>query len=261
MSKALTIRFVLLCLLLPLVAALLPSCAFAPPPGYAESPPIVQKRQALYARLVRMLPEQQQQLPEARQEARWLADTSYKASASIARINKPWLAGWFNNMLVNSPFNLQERGLCWHYQHDLYRELRRRPLSFFSIGSCVRDRGKRAEHHCIYVYAMGDAWPRAVILDAWRYSGRLKVMGQKEIAEDDWEDDPKSLRFLSHVYTEGHRYPMEHWARVKSGRKWSDYELSWTEEGAATRQGRLMYRSMEEGLRRRHGRMTDYGEE
>ncbi len=255
------LRPCLSCFLLAVLACLLPGCAFAPPPDYADSAPIVQKRRTLCASLLALLPQGQRQEAAAQQEARWLADTAYRASASIARINEPCLAGWFNNMLVNSTFNLQERGLCWHYQHDLFRELRRRPLKFFRLGCCVRDRDKRAEHHCVYLCSRQGAWPHAMILDAWRYSGRLKVMGMRDIAGDAWEDDPPSARYLSLVYCEKHRFPMEHWARVKSGRRWNDYVPSWTEEGAATRQGQLMYRAAEEGLRRRGGRLTDYAGE
>ncbi len=246
------------CLLLPLSLGLLSGCAYAPPLGYAESAEIVSRRDVLYGKLLQLLPAEQQAVSAARAEARWLADTAYRGAASIARVNEPCLAGWFNNRLVNSSFNLQERGLCWHYQHDLYRELRRRPLAFFRLGCCVRDKGEGSEHHGVYMTGRHGAWPGVIIADAWRYSGRLKVLDEAMIREEDWQDDANCARFLDSVYYEGHRYPIEHWARVKSGLKWNDYTYSWTPEGRASRQGQLMYRAMEEGLRRRGGRPTDY---
>lgn len=233
-------------------------CQYAPPVGYADSAPIVARRQELCAKLVAMLPPERQTLPEARQEARWLADTAYKAAAGIATLNGPCLPGWLNNRLVNSSFNFQERGLCWHYQQDMYRELRRRPLRYFRIGCCVRDQGEGSEHNCVYLCPAGEEWPHAIILDAWKSNGRLRVMEEKDFADDDWEDAVGITHFLSAVYEEGHQYPVEHWAQVKSGKGWRDYVPSWTQEGRSSRQGRLMQKNMDEGVRARHGKLTNY---
>ncbi len=245
------------CLLLPLVL-LMASCQHAPQMGYAESAPIVQKRSVLSDKLLGLLPEEQQQQEAARQEARWLADTSYKASASIARLYNPCLPGWLNNRLVNSSLNLQERGLCWHYQHDLYRELRRRKLVYFRIGCCVRDRGTGSEHNCVFLAAKDGSWPCAVVLDPWRYNGRLKLIERDELARDEWEESQRSTEALARIYSECHVYPVEHWATVKSGRKWNHYVPSWSPEGSASRQGMLMQYNMYTGLRRRNGALVDY---
>ncbi len=245
------------CLCFSLLFSLL-SCQSAPPLGYAESAPVVQKRELLSGTLLQLLPEAERRRPEAQAEARWLADTAYKASASIARLNKSCLAGWLNNRLVNSRLNLQERGLCWHYTHDLYRELRRRQLEFFRLGSCVRDRGKGSEHHAVFVVAREGHWPCAVILDAWRYNGRLKIIEQEEVVEDEWEEDVPRTDSLARIYTECHSYPIEHWARVKSGRKWNDYVYSWTPEGTSSRQGIIMQQNIQRGLKERGGKLYDY---
>ncbi len=246
----------LLPVLLPVVCLL--SCQYAPPVGYAESPPVVQKREGLCHDLLALLPAEQHSLPAAQQEARWLADTAYKASAAISRQYKPCLPGWFNNRLVNSNFNLQERGLCWHYSNDLYRELRRRRLTCFRIGSCVRDKGEGSEHNGVYIMALNGQWPEAVVLDAWRYNGRLKLITRADIREDKWQQDPSITARLAGIYTECHRYPMEHWARVKSGRRWNDYVPSWSAEGSSSRQGMLMQYNMYKGLKERGGKLVDY---
>ncbi len=247
------------CLLFSLLLVLLfPSCQTAPPLGYAESAPVAQKRDVLYADLLLLLPEHQRAERAARQEARWLADTGYKASAAIARLYEPKLAGWLNNRLVNSRLNLQERGLCWHYQHDMFRELRRRKLVYFRVGCCVRDEGKGSEHHCVFLAAQQSAWPEAIILDAWRYSGRLKLIHQDEIVEDAWEDEADLTAHLGSIYGECHSFPVEHWARVKSGRKWNDYVYSWSPEGSSSRQGMLMHYRMYQGLKERGGKLTNY---
>ncbi len=245
-------------LLLVAFVLLLPSCQYAPPVGYAETTPLVQKRDSLFNRLVALLPEAQRSNAAAQQEARWLSDTSYKAAAAIARSYEPRLPGWLNNRLVNSRFNLQERGLCWHYQHDMYRELRRRKLTFFRVGCCVRDRGRGSEHNCVFVAAKDSPWPQVVILDAWRYNGRLKLLTREEFLMDDWQEDTMSESWLSRLYTEEHPYPVEHWARVKSGRKWNEYVPSWSPLGSSSRQGMMMQYRMYQGMRERGGKLTNY---
>lgn len=234
------------------------SCQYAPQPGYADLPEVVAKRNTLMQELLAFLPAEEQSLPGARREARWLADTAYKAAAGIATINDPLMPGWLHNRMVNSSFNLRERGLCWHYQHDMYRELRRRKLQFFRIGCCVRDRGKGSEHNCVYLTGASVEWPHVVILDAWRHNGRLKVMSESDFADDDWEDSESTAAFLASVYPESHQYPIEHWAQVKSGKGWRDYISSRTPEGAASRQGQLMQKNMREGVRARGGKFTNY---
>jgi len=240
-------------------AVLLPSCQRAPMPQYASTEPVIQQRNELAEQLTALLPEEQRTLPAAKEEARWLADTAYKASVSIARLNNPLLwPAWMNNRLVNAPFNIRERGLCWHYQHDLYRELRRRPLHYFPLGCCVRDQGKGSEHNCVYLCAKDCAWPTAITLDAWKKSGRLVTFSQDELNQDDWEDRPGTTYLLSSIYPEGHNLPVEHWALVKSGKKWNDYIPSWMDEGRNSRQGKIMYENIYNGLQQRKGKPTDY---
>lgn len=245
--------------LLLTLALLLPvACVGAPTSAYPYTAPIVAERNKLSKALLTLLPTEQQTLPEAQAEASWLADTAYKAAAGIARVNQPALAGWLNNRLVNSSFHFKERGLCWHYQHDMYRELRRHSLHFFRIGCCVRDRATKNEHNCIYLCPTGDPRFHGIILDAWRYHGRLKVMSEKEFAVDAWEDSPDSCRFLSVVYPEQHHYPIEHWAKVRSDHSWKEYVPCWTPEGTSCRQGILMQYNMYHGLQSRKGKLTNY---
>ncbi len=240
-------------------AVLLPSCQRAPQLNYAATAPVVQQRCDLATELLALLPEEQRRLPAAAEEARWLADTAYKASVSIARLNNPLLwPAWMNNRLVNAPFNIRERGLCWHYQHDLYRELRRRKLQYFTLGCCVRDRGKGSEHNCVYICAAGKSWPDAITLDAWKKSGRLVTFSRDDLDQDDWEDRGATTFMLNCIYAEGHTMPVEHWAMVKSGKKWNDYIPAWTDEGRNTRQGKIMYTNMYNGLQQRSGKPTDY---
>lgn len=254
MSFLLRVRVAALLLLL-LVSV---SCVSAPTAAYHDTRAAIEERDYLFARFMEKLPPSQRSLPAAQQEARWLADTAQKGAAAVGRVNRPLLPAWLNNRLVNSRHNLRERGLCWQYQHDLYRELRRRPLRYFRLGCCVMDEGEGSEHHCVYITAKGKRYPDAVVIDAWWNSGRLKIWLKSTLERRECKDEPSATYFLNRTYPEGHQYPIEHWAKVKCGTGMRDYTYSNLPEGKATRQGQLMYRNMAEGLKRRNGKPTDY---
>ena len=150
----------------------------------------------------------------------------------------------------------RHRGLCWHYQHDLYRELRRRPLHYFSLGCCVRDRGRGGEHHVVYIKAKNGQWPAIIMLDAWWYAGRLKV--EDESDAEDWVDDPKSTEILNTIYPAGHQRPMEHWSMVRKGTRYADYVYSDLPAARDSAQWKHMQEQMKEGLKRRGGKPFEY---
>lgn len=236
------------------------SCVSAPTAAERVTPAALQEESRLTEQLLALLPAEQKALPEARQEARWLPATVYRGAAAVARVNDPVLSGWLHNRMVNSSFRFRQRGLCWHYQHDLYRELRRRPLTFFRIGCCVLDKGKGSEHHCLYLCAKEQGtWQSGVVFCAWRYSGIIKWYDAETLVERHCQDEGDIALFLNAHYPEGHTLPMEHWVRVRADRGgYRDYLNSDSPEGAATRQAQLMRQNCIRGLQKRQGRPTDY---
>ena len=241
-------------ILLMLISLAVISCQSAPKPGYADLPHVVQKRQELQEKLLKLLPGQQR--GAASREATWLADTAYKASAAIARYNDPIFVNWLNNRTVNTRHNYRHRGLCWHYQHDLYRELRRRPLQYFELGCCHRDRGRGGEHHVVYIKAKSGKWPSIVMLDAWWYGGRLRVEDESDTRG--WSDDPDSSRRLNGIYPAGHNRPLEHWSMVRVGTRYSEYIYSDLPAARETAQWKHMQEQIKKGLRDRQGKAYDY---
>ena len=234
-------------------AATLSTCA-PPQIGYPYTELVTERRVTLYENLLELLPENQRQLPEAQAEAQWLSDTAYKAAAGISRINNSHFPGWAGNSLVNMHF--QERGLCWHYQHDMYRELRRRPLNFFRIGCCVRDCGDASEHNCVYIAPISEPWPKAWVLDAWKWNGRLSVDAAWELNLKRWEDRPAIVSLLCNYYTEGHQHPIEHWYSVRtSGNK---YDLITNPGGRESDQYRYMMNNIEQGKKQHPGSPVNY---
>lgn len=236
------------------ITVLLVTGCYPPPPQYPYTPLITERRSNLYEQLLQMLPEQKRQQPAAQAEARWLADTAYKAAAAIARVNDSHFPGWAGNALVNA--YLQDRGLCWHYQHDMYRELRRRKLSYFRIGCCVRDHTELTEHNCVYIAPATEFWPQAVVLDAWMWNGRLKIDHATELDQDDWKDLPEICDMLSITYYEGHTYPTEHWFSVRcdNGR----YLISSSNIARGSAQYSRMYENIQKGQQEHPNSPTSY---
>ena len=227
---------------------------YPPQVQYATTKLVSARRNTLCENLIRLLPEEQRKDPEAWAEARWLADTAYKAAAGISRVNNSNFPGWAGNALINA--RVQDRGLCWHYQHDMYRELRRRKLSFFRVGCCVRDRANRKEHNCVYVAAREGEWPHVWVLDAWMWNGRLKVSYGGKLNQKRWEDLPKVTAKLSRFYIENHQSPIEHWfvLRGLDGK----YDYFTADQVIGSPQHRRMSENIRKGYREHPGSLTNY---
>ena len=236
------------------VLLLLSACQNAPQPGYTKLPQVVQRCSAIQQKILELLPAQER--AAAREEAAWLARTATAGAAAIARYNDPVLVNWLNNRMVNTRHHWRHRGLCWHYQHDLYRELRRRPLHYFRLGCCVRDANTGSEHHVVYIRSRHEQWPKAILLEAWHYAGRLHLIENWQ--DDDWQDDPGVTQKLARIYPEGHRLPLEHWAMVRRSTRYNDYVYSHSPEARNTPQWLYMQEQMKQGLKRRKGKAVDY---
>lgn len=221
---------------------------------YPQSKLVTARRATLQQNLLQLLPAEQRTQQAAKKEAQWLADTAYKAAAGISRVNASHFPGWAGNFLING--RIQDRGLCWHYQHDMYRELRRRELEYFKIGCCVRDKAERSEHNCVYICAKDDEWPNVWVLDAWLWNGRLKVSYGPTLDENRWGDLPDVTDYLSNFYEEGHHWPVEHWfmVRAKNGK----YSLYSSKEGKESAQYRRMMRNIQKGYREHPGSPVNY---
>ena len=227
---------------------------YPPQVQYATTKMVAQRRDVLCANLLELLPTEQRRSREAQIEARWLADTAYKAAAGISRVNGSHFPGWAGNALINS--RIQDRGLCWHYQHDMYRELRRRKLHFFRLGCCVRDFKERTEHNCVYVAAAKGKWPHVWVLDAWMWNGRLKVSRGTALEADRWGDLPAVCRLLAAYYEEGHRWPVEHWLVLRGVD--GTYDIFNTPNAVNSSQYLRMYQNVKKGRREHPGSLTNY---
>lgn len=231
-------------LIIMLLSMLLTDCA-PPQIQYPSTQLVYNRRVQLKDDLLALLPKEEQGKMAAIEEATWLSDTAYKAAAGIARINGSYFPNWFGNALINA--RMQDRGLCWHYQHDMFRELRRRKLNFYRIGCCVRDKAESSEHNCVYIAPVNSEWPHAMMLDAWLYNGRLRAYKAAELNQERWEDLPTICSIQEKYYPAGHTWPIEHWSIIRG--KDGEYKGFWTPDAKGSSQYRRMFENIEEGMK------------
>jgi hypothetical protein len=106
-------------------------------------------------------------------EAKKLARAAIGYSMSLAndyRITRP---AKFHNTLVN--LKIKDRGLCIHWTKDLLKLLRGLNFSTFEFhwGVARPKSILRVEHSSVVVTAKGQPFDEGIVLDPWRYGGKL----------------------------------------------------------------------------------------
>jgi hypothetical protein len=104
-------------------------------------------------------------------EAARLAETAIEQSDSLALEYQAVRAAWVGNWLVN--YGWRERGLCYDWPNDLYPRLHALDLQTLQLHLAVAHMDTPREHNALVITATGQPFEHGVVLDAWRYSGRL----------------------------------------------------------------------------------------
>lgn len=104
-------------------------------------------------------------------EARALARAAIEGAAALRREYAPVRPAWVNNMLVN--LGIKPRGLCYHWADDLGARLLGLELRTLRLYRAVMRQGRLREHSGLVVTAQDQPFEQGVLLDAWRYGGRL----------------------------------------------------------------------------------------
>lgn len=82
------------------------------------------------------------------------------------------LTPWLNNVLVNQGLN--ERGLCYQWSRDLYRELADDLPPGFRMTLIQSYHGELREHHAVSLHLAKRHWSKGILLDGWRGAGNLQ---------------------------------------------------------------------------------------
>ena len=87
-------------------------------------------------------------------------------------------------MLINT--GLKERGLCFEYADDLSAKLESLHLRTLAVRRGVASSNTWLENNCLVLTAPGQPFDQGIVLDAWRYEGRLYWGGVKEDKKYPW---------------------------------------------------------------------------
>ncbi len=104
-------------------------------------------------------------------EASLVAERAFGVPRRLARDYRVMGSPHFHNFLVNA--GLRKRGLCFQWTEDLMRELQALRLTTLKLHWAEARPGTLREHNCVVVTARGQPFAQGIVLDGWRYSGRL----------------------------------------------------------------------------------------
>ena len=118
------------------------------------------------------------------QEATLTAETACVYSLELARQYRAVRPAWWNNVLINA--GLKRRGLCFEYADDLSAKLASLHLRTLVVRRGVASLNTWLENNCLVLTAPGQPFDQGVVLDAWRYGGRLHWCDVKEDKKYPW---------------------------------------------------------------------------
>jgi hypothetical protein len=181
-------RFVVLSVAVLALSASLP--AVAAPHGIRGGKPPVQATAAddpvLIRRLCGLSPNVS---PE---EARAVARVSYETGRQLKREWRVgWMPGW-QNLLVNT--GKRKGGLCFQWAAALAPRLHALNLKTLSLHWAESYLGQESEHNVLVVTATGQPFRTGILLDNWRYSGRLAWGFITDDRDYQWKENPVPLR-------------------------------------------------------------------
>jgi len=104
-------------------------------------------------------------------EAEKLALCAYKTSRRLAREYRVVFPPALNNILINT--GGRKRGLCYQWTEDLLHELDALKLETLELHWGEAFARTFSENNGVVVTARGQPFRQGIVLDAWRYQGRL----------------------------------------------------------------------------------------
>ncbi len=105
-------------------------------------------------------------------EAARAAQISYSYSAELAVAYNVTDAPLIHNTKVNQ--GLRPRGLCWHWADDLEARLRQEQFKTLVLHRAIANSDTiLIQHSTVIVSAKGQDMEDGIVLDPWRYGGRL----------------------------------------------------------------------------------------
>ena len=155
-------------LLLPLLACLLQACASSNP-ATVELPPFLEQQRITDLQLAILALDDSIDRSEARRAATIAIEYPLQLAREYEVTDPPLV----HNMKVN--LGVKPRGLCVDWTADLLTRLREE--RFYSLdlhwGIANYENAFRLEHSTVIISARDQDMQQGLVLDPWRYSGRL----------------------------------------------------------------------------------------
>ncbi|WP_264212020.1 YgdI/YgdR family lipoprotein [Leisingera thetidis] len=127
-------------------------------------------------------------------EARRAAEIAYSYSAQLAQQYNVTTSPILHNTLVNS--GVKERGVCVHYAEDMQARLNQENFQTLSMLRAIAEPKSdfRIDHSTAVIAAKGDGIYDGIVLDPWRYGGKLYWSATTKDPRYDWEPRLEVLR-------------------------------------------------------------------
>ncbi|MBY6139955.1 hypothetical protein KUV26_10950 [Leisingera daeponensis] len=127
-------------------------------------------------------------------EARRAAELAYSYSAHLARQYNVTTSPIVHNTLVNS--GIKERGICVHYAEDMQARLNQENFQTLTMLRAIAEPKNefRIDHSTAVIAAKGNGIYEGIVLDPWRYGGKLFWSATTEDSRYNWEPQLKVLR-------------------------------------------------------------------
>lgn len=130
-------------------------------------------------------------------EAHALAKISISHSLYLKKSYSLLSPPLYHNTLIN--LGLKERGFCYHFTHDLLKELKKYNFKTLDLRWAVHKRGEYFEHNSILVSAKNKDFFSGIILDAWRNSGILFWENVKKDKDYTWSENIEKSKFFGTI--------------------------------------------------------------
>lgn len=128
------------------------------------------------------------------QEARRAAEIAYSHSVRLAEQYNVTTSPIIHNTLVNS--GVKDRGVCVHYAEDMEARLNQENFRTLSMLRAIAEPKSdfRIDHSTAVIAAKGDGIHDGIVLDPWRYGGKLFWSPTAEDTRYNWEPRLEVLR-------------------------------------------------------------------
>jgi hypothetical protein len=124
-------------------------------------------------------------------EARKVAYAAFTTGRQLAR---EWRVVWppgYHNFLVNR--GMRKGGLCFQWATELLARLDALKLQTLELHWAESFSGTMSEHNVIVVTGRGQSFAHGILLDNWRYSGRLAWGTVRGDPHYEWSENPAEL--------------------------------------------------------------------